>query len=202
MNELTNKVKIVGIAGLPRSGKDSLAKVFMDNGYFGVSLGEIFRDAAMVRHANDQNPISVANMTETSNWLRQTKGADFALKEALSKYEASIKDGASYEGLVVWSIRAPVEVDFILQKGGQLIWIETNDDLRLQRAKRDKRPGEPDWTKDEFKKQEALQWVPQPGIAREAQMDIAYVKNKSTSVLVNDTDDIGIFEQSAKKLLH
>ena len=76
---MTNDIKLIGIGGLPRSGKDTLAEVFMTNGFYGVSMGDIVRDEARIRHADSPDPISIANMTETSNYLREQKGPDLAL---------------------------------------------------------------------------------------------------------------------------
>ena len=50
-------MNIVGIAGLPRSGKDTLAELFMKQGYFGVSFGDIFRDVSRQRHADKPDPL-------------------------------------------------------------------------------------------------------------------------------------------------
>lgn len=193
-------MKIVGIAGLPRSGKDTLAQLYMDKGYFGVSLGDIVRDEARRRHANDENPISVANMTETSNWLRSQKGPDFALKEAIVRYEIASKD-KDYKGLVVFSVRAPVEADFILQNNGQLIWVETSDEIRVARNNSFLREGEKPVSLEDFKRQEALQWQPQPDLPAAIQMNVAYVKSKATTVLENNGNDIESFLAAAAKTL-
>lgn len=204
MVEQSKTIKIVGIGGLPRSGKDTLASIMVDNGYFGLSLGDIVRNASRKRHADDPNPISVANMTETSNALRHGNGADFALKQALELYEEALNRGEKYKGLLVWSVRSPAEVDFILAHGGQLIWIETDDTVRLGRARRARRDGEPEWTMEELKAQEALQWTPQPDIPipPEAQMNISYVKSKATKVFHNHSDDLELFNEEAKKIIH
>jgi hypothetical protein len=63
------------------------------------------------------------------------------------------------------------------------------------------RPGEPRLTLDEFTAQEALQWRPQPGIPREAQMDISYVKSHATRELVNNSSSLDEFLQSARSLI-
>jgi dephospho-CoA kinase len=190
-------MKIIGIAGLPRSGKDTLAEYLMANGYFGVSLGDIVREKSRVRHADDPDPISIANMTETANWLRQDKGADFALQEALKRFDA-IK--GKHKGLVVYSVRAPVEVDFILSHGGELVWVEASDEIRYERWIQHLRKGEPKISVEEFKRQEALQWQPQPNIPPEIQMNIAYVKSKATKMLFNNGNDIENFKDQAAKL--
>lgn len=191
------KESIVGIAGKPRSGKDSLAEVFIESGYFGFTVGDFVRGYARQRHGDKPDPISIENMTETANWLRATKGPDFALKEALRQYR-EVKD--KYKGLVIYSVRVPVEVDFILQHSGELIWVEASDDVRFERNVLAKREGEPDISKEEFLRQEALQWQPQPDLPAEVQMNIEYVKSKATTVFTNE---LGFeeFREKAKKLV-
>jgi dephospho-CoA kinase len=191
-------MKIVGIAGLPRSGKDSLAELFMDSGYYGVSLGDIVRDEARVRHANEPDPISVKNMTETSNYLRMQKGADFALKEALLRYEKAQKE-AEYTGLVVFSVRAPVEADFILKNGGELIWVEASDKVRHLRTNANLRDGEKPASIKEMKEHEALQEKPQPNLPENIQMNTSYIRSKATVTFTNNGNNIDDFISNAKK---
>ena len=96
---------IVGIAGLPRSGKDTLAELFIDRGYYGFSFGDYTRQYSRQRHADKVDPVSVANMTETSNWLRETYGPDVILKAALKGLQDKQATGQSYEGVVLYSVR-------------------------------------------------------------------------------------------------
>jgi dephospho-CoA kinase len=194
------KIKIIGIAGLPRSGKDILALEFLKYNYYGVSLGDIVRDRSRIRHADDPNPISLANTTETSNWSRETGGTDFALKEALSRFNQASKEKA-YKGLVIWSIRAPIEADFILKNHGQLLWVESEDKVRYKRYIDNLRDGEPRFTIDQLKQTEALQWKPQPDIPKKIQMDISYVKSKATKAIINNGNDLDAYLEQAKELI-
>lgn len=196
MNTSAKEV-IVGIAGKPRSGKDSLAELFIAAGYFGFTVGDYVREFARERHADKPDPISIENLTETSNWLRETRGSDFALKEALRRYR-TMKD--QYRGLVIYSVRAPIEVDFILDNGGKLIWVEASDDTRYERNILAKREGEADISKEEFLRQEALQWKPQASLAPEIQMNIEYVKAKSSIVFENESS-FEEFKQKASELV-
>lgn len=187
-------MKIIGIGGLPRSGKDTLAELLIKKGYFGVSLGDIVRNVSRERHADSPDPISVANMTETANFLRHQNGADFALKKALEQFEAAGGE-SKYKGLLVFSVRAPAEVDFIIKNGGNLIWLDASDQIRYQRAMQFLREGEAEIPIEEFKRQENLQWRPQPGIPPEAQMNIEYVKSKATITISNNSNDMAQFEK-------
>lgn len=194
-------MKIVGIGGLPRSGKDSLAELLMENGYYGVSLGDIVRDESRKRHSNEPDPISVKNMTETANYLRTTFGPDFALKEALTRFEKAKKE-KDYQGLVVFSVRAPIEADFILENKGHLIWVEASDEVRYARSIQHRREGEAEQTLEEMKAHEALQETPQPELAPEIQMNTTYIKTHATEVLENNGNDIEAFKAQAKKALN
>lgn len=193
-------MKLVGIGGLPRSGKDSLAELFIEQGYFGVSFGDIVRDFSRERHKDKPDPISIENMTDTSNWLRETRGADVILQQALLNYEEVNKD-QKYKGLVLFSIRAPIEVNFILQRGGDLLWVEASPEVRHERWMQHLRDGENIVSLEEFKRQEQLQWQPQKGIPREVQMDISYVKSKATHTFVNNGSNLAEFYELAKKFI-
>lgn len=194
-------MKIIGVSGRDRSGKDTVADMLIAAGWFGFSCGDAVRRHAMQRHSNEPDPISVKNMTETSNWLRTTHGPDVILKEAISEYEKAVKAGGEYKGLVMYSVRAPIEADFVLNHGGELVWIEASDIVRYERKIANMRRGETKVTMEEMLAQEALQADPQPGIIREVQMDLNYVKSKATIVIENNGNDITEFENKAKKLL-
>jgi dephospho-CoA kinase len=192
--------KIIGIGGLPRSGKDTVADFVMNAGYFGVSLGDIVRDESRTRHAGKPDPISVANMTETSNWFRTQRGPDFAMKEALKRFDKASKDN-NYQGLVVYSVRAPIEVDFILAQKGFLIWVDTKDEVRLERSNANLRSGETPLTLENMKSQEALQSRPQPELPAEVQMDTSYVRKHANIFIKNNGDDLKKLRKHAEKIL-
>lgn len=185
---------------MPRSGKDTLADLLMQRGWFGLSFGDVVRVYARKRHADKPDPISVTNMTDTSNWLRETYGPDVILQKALEQYEEASKT-QEYQGLVLYSVRAPVEVDWILAHDGQLVWVEATQEVRHQRNLTSQREGESIIDLEEFKRQEALQWKPQPGIPVEVQMDLACVKAKATMTLDNSDNDIESFKRDAIKAL-
>lgn len=197
---MADSINLIGIGGLPRSGKDTLAEVFMDNGFYGVSIGDIVRDEARVRHAGSPDPISVANMTDTSNWLREQHGPDFALVACIERYKKA-SETASYKGLVVFSVRMAVEVDFILKSGGEVVWVETDDDVRYQRYMQHMREGEIAISKAELMSQESKQWQPQPGIDPNIQMNVEYVKQHATQIFENNGNDIDDFLTRAKALM-
>lgn len=198
---MSEKINIIGIAGLSRSGKDTLADMFIEEGYFGVSFGDITREYALKRHANDPHPISRINLTETSNWLRETRGPDVIMQLSLEHFKEAQQKDKKYKGLLAWSIRAPIEADFILSHSGELIWIDVSDKIRYERAMGDLREGEPHLTYEEFIAQENTQFKPQAGIPEEIQMNLPYIKSKATRVIENNSNDIEEFKKIARNLI-
>ena len=194
-------MRIIGIAGKDRSGKDSVAELYMKAGYFGFSFGDAVRRYTRLRHADEPDPISVRNMTETSNWLRSEHGPDVILKEALQAYEESKEQGKEYKGIVLYSVRAPIEVEFILSHGGELVWVESSDDVRHKRKLDNLRTGEAKVSLSEMLDQEALQATPQPNIPKEVQMDLTYVKEHSTRTIENNSNDRQSFEDEVASTL-
>jgi dephospho-CoA kinase len=179
------ELKIIGIGGYSRSGKDTLAEILLKSGYFGISVGDIAREYAEVRHRDDKSPISRINLTETSNWLRQLRGADVFMKIALEKFKQASKK-KKYSGLLIWSIRAPIEADFIIENKGTLIWIDSDPKTRYQRSMNNLRSGEPRLNFDEYMAQEQTQVEPQPGIDENIQMNLDYVKKVANLKLKNN----------------
>ena len=198
---MEEKINIVGIGGVGRSGKDTLAEMFLNDGYFGVSGGDITRDFARERHSNDPHPIARVNLAETSNWLRQKYGNDVILKMSINKYKEAVKKGERYKGLLCWSIRAPIEADFIVNHAGRLIWIDVSDKVRYKRAMNDLREGEPHLSFEDYLAQESTVYTPQPGIPEEIQMNLPYVRSKATDIIENNSDSLEEFSEKAKHLI-
>jgi len=193
-------MKIIGVGGRDRSGKDTISELLIEKGYYGVSFGDIIRDYARERHADKDDPISVKNMTETSNWLRSKKGPDVIMKEAVKRFKEAEKS-KNYKGLVVFSIRAPIEVDFVLEHGGKLVWVESSNTVRFERRKSAHREGEAELTLKDMLIQESLQEQPQKGIPSEVQMNIKYVQKHATDVIENNGNDLDAFLDKAEKFV-
>ena len=195
---MNNTKNIVGIGGYSRSGKDTLATLLLDAGYFGISVGDIAREYSMERHKDSKSPISRINLTETSNWLREQKGPDVFMKIALDKYKQALKT-KEYKGMLIWSIRAPIEADFIIKNKGTLIWIDSKAKTRYKRFLENLRTGEVSIGFDEYLRQEQTQVVPQPDIDPLIQMNMDYVKEKSNLTLDNNFEGTEKFLEYAKQ---
>jgi len=191
--------KIVGISGKIRSGKDTLANLMMEDGYYGVSLGEIVRDHSRTLFEKSPNPIAVENMTRTSNILRKQLGPDFLYKEAVRQF-TELKDSRKYKGLLMFSVRAPIEADKIIASGGKLVWVEASDEDRYKRAMDYLREGDERISFEEFKRNEESQFKPNLELPTEIQMNLDYVKSRATNILTNDSD-LEHFNSKAQELI-
>lgn len=197
---MNNLDKIVGIGGYSRSGKDTLANYLVKEGFFGISVGDIAREFTLERHKNEENPISRINLTETSNWLREMRGPDVFMKIALDKYKQA-KQNKDYKGLLIWSIRAPIEADYIIENKGQLVWIETDAETRYKRSMENLRKGEPKLDFEEYMRQEQTQVEPQPGIDPLVQMNLDYIKEVANLKLDNNYSSTEEFLNNAKSII-
>ena len=195
---MNNTENIVGIGGYSRSGKDTLATLLLSAGYFGISVGDIAREYSMERHKDSKSPISRINLTETSNWLREQKGPGVFMKIALDKYRQALKT-KEYKGMLIWSIRAPIEADFIIKNKGTLIWIDSKAKTRYKRFLENLRTGEVSIDFDEYLRQEQTQVVPQPDIDPLIQMNMDYVKEKANLTLDNNFEGTEKFLEYAKQ---
>lgn len=191
--------KIVGISGKIRSGKDTLANLMMEDGYYGVSLGEIVRDHSRTLFEKSPNPIAVENMTRTSNILRKQLGPDFLYKEAVRQF-TELKDSRKYKGLLMFSVRAPIEAVNIIASGGKLVWVEASDEDRYKRAMDYLREGDERISFEEFKRNEESQFKPNLDLPTEIQMNLDYVKSRATNILTNDSD-LEHFNSKAQELI-
>lgn len=122
---------IIGIAGMPSSGKDTVAEIFEKKGYKHISLSQVLRNMA-----KEQNiELTTENLTEFGNSTRLKYGLGFLAKEALKE----IKGDA-----VITSIRQPGEVDVLRKKKDfYLIAVDATLENRWQRLSARRRPGDP-----------------------------------------------------------
>jgi len=119
---------IIGIVGSIASGKDTVADYLKEKGFQAVSLSDMLRE--IMKQENIE--ITIPNMTEYGNKLRNSKGNGFLAQKA---YESINKDKA-----ILTSIRQVGEVEFLKSKPDfYLIKLDAPIEDRLKRlVKRDR----------------------------------------------------------------
>lgn len=122
---------IIGVVGSIASGKDTVAEYLEEKGFQAISFSDILREI-MKKEGQD---ISVKNMTEYGNSLRETKGHDYLARQAFEKINQ--KDA------VLTSIRQVGEIEFLRTKPDfHLIKVDAPIGLRLKRLIKRKRSGD------------------------------------------------------------
>lgn len=120
-------MRVIGISGVARSGKDTVADYINDKyGYEKFVLSDILRD----KLASMGRDVTKKNMVELGNELRKEKGNDIV---ARLLYERC-KDR---EKICVVGFRSPGEVDFFesVSESFFLIEVRASRSLRVERAK-------------------------------------------------------------------
>jgi len=100
--DLTDQKLVLGVAGMPGSGKSLVVKVARENGYEAVVMGDIVRQEAE-RRGLQPNPENIGNIMLE---LREKEGKVVIAKRCMSKIE-----GARKRRVVVDGVRSLDEVE-------------------------------------------------------------------------------------------
>jgi len=122
---------IIGIVGSIASGKDTVADYLSTKGFFAISQSDILREIMK----KDGLDISVPNMTNYGNKLREEKGYGILARLAYEKIKG--------QDAVVTSIRQVGEIEFFkTKKDFHLIRVDAPIEIRLKRLLDRKRAGD------------------------------------------------------------
>jgi len=138
---------ILGVTGHLASGKDTIAEILKEKGFFHISLSDFIREEAKKRRIKDTRE----NLINLGNELRKKHGHGVLARWALDKMEWD-------KNYVVTSIRNPVEVEILKTKPNfALISVTASDKVRWkrmqERRKKEKRNDDLG-SFEEFKKRE------------------------------------------------
>lgn len=130
---------IIGLAGHPSGGKDTVAKYLVDNYQFEhISTGDILRAYIKEHGLGDTDRI---NMNKVVTKLRKQFGSDFLMRDVLESNQSP--------RLVLSGLRSSGEAKAIKSAGGYLLAVDANLKTRYQRAIERGRIGD-DISFDEF----------------------------------------------------
>jgi len=139
---------LLGITGTDGSGKGTVVEYLVKEKGFTHYSSRTF----ILEHIDKEGfPRTRNQMRLTANKLRARHGDAFVVKQA---YEKALEDGKEY--VVIESLRAVAEADFLKGKGGVLIAVDADVKLRYKRVQ--ERRSESDMvTFEEFVAHEALE---------------------------------------------
>jgi len=142
------KISLIGIGGTNGAGKDTVAKILVDNfGWYFVSVTDILRDELKRQGL----PPERENTRALSTRWRKQYGLGVLIDKAVEIYKPIAGD---YSGLVVASLRNPGEVDEVHQLGGKVVWVDAEPKTRYQRIYSRARGAEDNKSFEQFLREE------------------------------------------------
>lgn len=124
-------MRVMGISGLPGSGKSFVSEIATQKGAMIVSMGDIIREEAKKRGESTK---------ETAQNLRKEHGEYIVAELTVKKIKEIRKEGFS-SSIIVEGIRSPYEVNMFKENFEDFIILSVfaNPDIRFERIKSRKR---------------------------------------------------------------
>lgn len=170
-------MQIMGISGLPGSGKSLVSEMAAEKGAIIVSMGDIIREEAKKRGETPK---------ETAKNLRAEHGQYIVSELTIEKIKKHQKDG-HVKSIIVDGIRSPQEVDMFKDNFDNFIILSVfaNPKLRFERLQNRKREDDSQ-DYNEFKKRDRM----------ELDFGIGTVIALSDKIIINESD----FESYQKEI--
>ena len=188
---MSDRLKIIGIAGTNGSGKDSVGHTLADrHGYLFISVTDLLRAELNKRGL----PVGRENLRKLSAEWRREFGLGVLVDRAVEQYKLLADQ---YKGVAIASLRNPAEADRVHELGGIVLWIDADPKTRYERiqnnAEARARAGEDAKTFEEFLAEEQAEMhAPTGGDA--ATLDMSGVKRRSDILLINDQTNLQDFQ--------
>lgn len=162
-------MRVMGVSGLPGSGKSLVSDIATQKGAMIVSMGDIIREEAEKRGETTK---------ETAQNLRKEHGQYIVAELTVKKIEKIREDGFD-SSIIVEGIRSPFEVNLFKEHFDDFIIVSVfaNQDLRFERIK--SRQREDDTTDYEVFVQRDQ---------RELDFGIGDVISLSNKIIINESD--------------
>jgi dephospho-CoA kinase len=135
--EMTTDKLVIGLAGMPGSGKSIIVETAKENGYGIVTMGDVVREEAKKRELEP----SPQNIGKLMLKLRQTEGKSVMAKKCVSKIEKMQEPRVLIDG-----IRSLDEVEEFEGKFSSftLIAVHASPETRFRRLDKRQRSDDPD----------------------------------------------------------
>jgi hypothetical protein len=140
--------RLVALTAPGGARKDHAAKQLQAQGWQHLSTGDVIR-----RHLKGMNlSIDRMSLNTAADYSRMTNGGGFLVQQALWSAQIDLKsDGPP---ILVTGIRAMGEVHSIREYGGEIVLVDADFDVRLQRRLGSLREGDEKLTPELFKQQD------------------------------------------------
>ena len=162
-------MKVMGISGLPGSGKSLVSEIATKKGAVVVSMGDIIREEAKKRGESSK---------ETATNLRKEHGKYIVAQLTVEKIKQMIEDNIATT-IIVEGIRSPFEVKMFKENFDNFIILSifANPDLRFKRLQQRNREDDSK-NYDDFQKRDQM----------ELDFGIGEVISLSDKIIINETN--------------
>lgn len=174
-------MRVMGVSGLPASGKSFVSDLAVKRGAMIVSMGDIIREEAKKRGETTK---------QTADNLRKEHGEYIVAELTIKKIKKILEDGFD-SSILIDGIRSPFEVKLFRENFDNFIIVSVfaNEKLRFERVKARKR--EDDTTDYEvFAKRDQ----------QELNFGIGDVISLSDKIIINESD-LETYKQEIEKFL-
>ncbi len=183
---MSDKFKIIGLAGTNGAGKDSVGAILADHyDYWFFSFTELFRAECRRRGI----AITREHTRMISIEWRRESGLATLIDRSMAEFQAA-GGFKKYHGVVMSSLRNPYEADRIHELGGTVMWIDADPRIRYDRIRANAvtrgRGGEDNKTFEQFQQEEYDEMHPPAG-GDAAVLHGAAVKERADIFIMNDT---------------
>ncbi|NYB26520.1 MAG: AAA family ATPase [Methanobacteriaceae archaeon] len=126
-------MKVIGVTGMPGSGKGIVAGVAKSLGYEIIRMGDVIREEAKKRNAK---------IGDTAVQLRKDYGEFVVAERCIQKIKDISKDSSNHSDLfIIEGIRSPFEVEMFRENfpGFKVLSVNSSPDTRFRRLLNRKR---------------------------------------------------------------
>lgn len=192
------KQQLIGLSGTNGAGKDSVGLLLAEkHGYLFISVSDLLRDEVRKRGL----PVERQHLREVSMEWRREFGMAVLVDRAVEKFE-TVK--STYAGLVLASLRNPLEADRVHELGGEVIWVDADPKLRYERIRANaaerNRGGEDDVTFEQFLAQEETEM--HASSKDVASLDMSAVKARADKTLLNNFKSVEELDEQVTETFH
>jgi dephospho-CoA kinase len=197
---ISNKLRIIGLAGTNGSGKDTVGHILADrHGYLFVSITDLLRAEAERRGQPVEREVLRAISAE---WRRESGRLGVLVDKAIAVYEP-VKD--KYQGLVMASLRNPGEADRVHELGGTVVWVDADPWVRYERIQANAvargRAKEDIKTFEQFQAEEAAE-MNKPSGGDAANLNMSGVKDRCDASIINNQEKLDELTTLIDKILN
>ena len=196
------KFKLVGISGTNGAGKDTLAKILVDEyNYFFVSVTDILRNTLISQSVTPERK----NLRALSISLRQEKGLAVLIDMAIDVYKSQSK---TYQGLAVSSLRNKGESEEIHHLGGVVVWLDADPNIRYDRIQQTdanrslSQKVADNKTYEQFIKEENDEMYPDPSVSAAVGLSMIDVKKQADYFIDNSLNSLDFLKEEVKKIFN